>query len=364
MNSSIYVTRSSMPLFDEYIEELKPIWESRWLSNRGAAHKKLEDNLKRYLNVEHVQLFANGHLALEGIFESLELEGEVITTPFTHCSTLHSIVRTGLVPVFCDIKSDNLTIDPELIEAKITDKTVAIFGVHVYGFLCDDEVINAIAKKHNLHIIYDAAHAFGVKQNGMSAANMGDASMYSTHATKVYQTVEGGIVTYNDDELFASMRKRINFGFTSPETVDYIGTNARMSEFHAAMGLCNLKHFDKHVENRKLAGDRYYERLGEVKGIRLLEIPENLHWNYAYMPIIVDGYKENRDELQAKLNKENIFPRKYFYPLVTNLGCYVDTYGGMEYPVAESAAEGILSLPIYSDLTVADVDRICDVILA
>lgn len=365
MKKRIYVTQSSMPSYDEYISELKPVWDSRWLSNRGNASRKFETMLKEYLNTEHLYLFANGHVALEVALNALYFErgSEVITTPYTHCSTTHSIVRNGLVPVFCDVKEDDYTINPELIEELITEKTVAIVATHVYGFLCDAERIEAIAKKHNLMVIYDAAHAFGVKKNGVSAANFGDAAMFSTHATKVFHTIEGGIVCYKDKERFKAMSKLVNFGFTSQEDIDYVGTNARMNEFEAVMGICNLEHFEEEVAKRKAVGDRYYERLHNVKGIKLIEIPSDLEWNYAYFPVIFDGYKENRNEIKAKLELEDIYARKYFYPIVNKAACYEADYGMVHVPVAAHAADCVLTLPMYADMTVEDADRICDEIL-
>ncbi len=359
----INVTKSSMPPFEEYIEELKPVWESRWLSNRGAASIKYEDMLKSYLQVENLYLFANGHVALEVALNSLYLSGEVITTAYTHCSTIHAIVRNGLIPVFCDIKEEDYTLNPELIEEKITDKTVAIVATHVYGFLCDDDAISKIAKKHNLLVIYDAAHAFGVFKDGISAANFGDAAMFSTHATKAFQTIEGGIVCYKDPELFKAMPPLVNFGFTSQEDIDYVGTNARMNEFEAVMGICNLRHYDEEIQKRKAAGDRYYERLDRHPGIILNKIPADLKWNYAYFPVVFDGFK-NRDQVKAELEEHNIFPRKYFYPIINKAACYEKQYGNIELPVSEYVADHVLTLPMYADLTVEDVDRICDVILS
>ena len=362
--SRINVTRSSMPSFEEYIERLRPVWESRWLSNRGAASVDFENDLKKYLGCDNVWLFANGHVAMEVALQALDLKGEVITTPYTHISTTSAIVRNGLTPVFVDVKEDNYTINPELIEAAITEKTVAIVATHVYGFLCDVDAIDTIAKKHNLKVIYDAAHAFGVTKNGISAANFGDAAMFSTHATKVFHTIEGGLVTYKDPELFKAMEFLVNFGFTSHEEAEYIGTNARMNEFEAVMGICNLRHIDEEIARRKLAGDRFTERLSGVPGIKLIQPEPGLVWNYAYYPVIFDGYKETRDQIKAKLEAEEIYARKYFYPITTRFACYMPQYGSLDLPVAAHAADCVLTLPMYSDLSVEEADRICDIILA
>lgn len=367
----INVTKSSMPEFEEYIEELRPVWESRWLSNRGSASVKFENNLKEYLNCENIWLFANGHVAMEVALQALNLnkdmpesvKGEVITTPYTHISTTEAIVRNGLEPIFVDVKEDNYTINPDLIEEKITERTVAIVATHVYGFLCDVKRIDEIAKKHNLKVVYDAAHAFGVTLNGESAANFGDAAMFSTHATKVFHTIEGGLVTYKSEELFGSMKQIVNFGFTSQEEAVYVGTNARMNEFEAVMGICNLRHLDEEIAKRKAVGDRFAERLSGVPGIKLIQPEEGLVWNYAYYPVIFDGYKETRDEIKAKLEKENIFARKYFYPITNKFACFIDQYGDVDVPVAARAADCVLTLPMYADLTVEEADLICDVIL-
>lgn len=351
-----------MPSFKEYMEELKPVWDSRWLSNRGSASVKFENLLKSYLDTDNLYLFANGHVAMEVLLNALYLKGEVITTAYTHCSTTNAIVRNGLTPVFVDINESDYQINPELIEEKITDKTVAIVATHVYGFLCDNDALSKIAKKHNLLLIYDAAHAFGVYKNGVSAANMGDAAMFSTHATKVFHTIEGGIVCYRDPEKFKAMSHIVNFGFVSQDEVQYVGTNARMNEFEAVMGICNLKYIDAEIAKRKIIGDRYYERLQNKKGIKLNEIPSNLKWNYAYFPIVFDGFK-NRDQVKAELEQHNIFARKYFYPITTQLACYKEEYGNVELPVSAYVADHVLTLPMYADMTVQEVDRVCDVIL-
>ncbi len=358
----INVTRSSMPSFQEYTEELKPVWNSRWLSNRGAESIKFEEMLKEYLHVNNLYLFANGHVAMEVALESLHLDGEVITTAYTHCSTTNAIVRNGLKPVFVDINEEDYQINPELIEAKITDRTVAIVATHVYGFLCDHSALQKIAKKHNILLIYDAAHAFGVSKNGVSSASMGDFAMFSTHATKVFHTIEGGIICYHDKDKFKAMPKLVNFGYVSQEDVAYIGTNARMNEFEAAMGICNLRHIDVEISRRKTACERYYERLEGVDGIKLSKIPSDLKWNYAYFPVIFDGYK-NRNQVKAELENNNIFARKYFYPITTQLSAYKSQYGELSLPISEYLSKHVLTLPMYSDLTVEDVDRICNVIL-
>lgn len=363
--SRINVTRSSMPTYEEYCEEIKSIWDSRWLSNRGAKHIKFEEELQKYLDVKNITLFANGHVGLEVAIDAFDLKGEVITTPYTHCSTTHSIVRNGLTPVFCDINEKDYTIDADKIESLITDKTCAIVATHVYGYACDVEKIEKIAKKYNLKVIYDAAHAFGVTINGKGIANYGDASMFSCHATKVFHTIEGGITAFKDEKICAKVNQLINFGFVDHETVAYVSTNARMNEYEAAMGLCNLRHIDDEIQKRSVAAARYVERLSGVKGIKLIAPQEGVTQNYSYYPVFFEGYKMNRNEVQAELQKENVFARKYFYPLTNELDCYAKDYGWSvkNTPLAKKAAENVLTLPMYADLTIEDVDRICDVIL-
>ena len=361
----INVTRSSMPGLEEFVEELKPVWDSRWLSNRGAASKKFESMLKKYLEVEHEYCFANGHLALEVAIGSLFTEGEVITTPYTHVSTTHSIVRNGLTPVFVDVEEETYTINHELIESAITDKTVAIVATHVYGFPCAIEAIEKIARRNGLYVIYDAAHAFGVTYKGKGIGNFGDMAMFSTHATKVFHTIEGGLMTYGekDNDKLRPMRKMVNFGFSSEEDIDYIGTNARMNEFEAVMGIVNLKHIDGEIEKRRKAAERYWEHLEGVKGIKVMKPGRDVEWNYSYFPVIFDGYRLNRNQVKEKLAGENIYARKYFYPITSRAACYQSLYGKLHMPVAAHAADCVLTLPMYADLSVEDVDRICDCIL-
>ena len=368
MNKQINVTRSSMPSYEEYCEEIKDLWDSRWLTNMGKKHKQLESDLKEYLNTPNITLYTNGHLALEGVIAAMQFEkgSEVITTPFTFASTTHAIARNGLVPVFCDINETDYTIDVSKIERLITDKTVAIVPVHVYGNMCDVDGIEQIAKKHHLKVIYDAAHAFGVKYKGVSSANFGDASMFSFHATKVFNTIEGGAVTYQNSALASVLDDMKNFGLHTPEQGYYIAGNAKMSEFQAAMGICNLRHIDEEIQKRKSAVERYRARLGNVKGILLCPEQEDVESNYAYFPVIFDGYQYNRDQVFEKLKENDIIARKYFYPLINGFACYqgYETAGEEKTPIAKRIAENVLTLPLYADLTAEDVERICDIILA
>ena len=360
---AINVTRSSMPDFQEYCEEIKELWDSHWLTNMGTKHKQLQAQLQQYLDTPHVTLYTNGHLALENVIAAMELPqgGEVITTPFTFVSTTHAIVRNGLVPVFCDVNPVDYTMDVTKIESLITDKTCAIVPVHVYGNLCDVDAIAAIAQRHGLKVIYDAAHAFGVVKDGISAANFGDASMFSFHATKVFHSIEGGAVTYGDESLQQKLNEWKNFGIRDQETVVYAGGNGKMNEFAAAMGICNLRYLDGEIAKRKLVVERYRERLGNIPGIRLCPRQEGVVSNYAYFPVVFDGYKETRDEIQEKLAQENIIARKYFYPLTNSFSCYDFDPDGT--PVAKYLAQRVLTLPLYADLSEEDADRICDVIL-
>ncbi|MBE6922268.1 MAG: DegT/DnrJ/EryC1/StrS family aminotransferase [Ruminococcaceae bacterium] len=367
MEKRINVTRSSMPSFEEYCEEIRDLWESHWLTNMGVKHKQLQAQLEEYLDTPHVILYTNGHLALENVIAAMDFPagGEVITTPFTFVSTTHAIVRNGLVPVFCDINDTDYTMDVTKIEGLITEKTVAIVPVHVYGNLCDVDAIRKIADKHGLKVIYDAAHAFGVSKNGVNAANMGDASMFSFHATKVFNTIEGGAVSFRDD-MVQKMNDLKNFGIRGPERVAYVGGNAKMSEFQAAMGICNLRHVNGEIAKRKAIVERYRSHLSGIPGIRLCDDQPGVVHNYAYFPVVFDGYKYDRDEVFAKLAENNIVARKYFYPLTNDIECYQElpTAGAEKTPVAKFVADRVLTLPLYADLSMHDVDRICDTILA
>ena len=362
----INVTKSSMPDFDEFVNEIKDMWESHWLTNMGIKHKELQNKLEDKLNVKHVTLYVNGHLALEGIWELFDLPkgGEVITTPFTFVSTTHAIVRSGLIPVFCDIDPNTYCIDATKIEALITEKTVAICPVHVYGNMCDIDAIEKIAKKHNLKLVYDAAHAFGVTYKGKSSACFGDISMFSFHATKVFHTIEGGALCYNDDSYVQKLNDLKNFGIHGPEDIEYVGGNAKMNEFQASMGLCNLRHLDVEIAKRKKLVEHYRKRLSNVKGIKLVEPQDGVISNYAYFPVLFDGFKD-RDMIYSELKEKGIIARKYFYPLTNNISCYkkLDNADISKTPVAKFISERVLTLPLYADLSIDDVDKICDIIL-
>ncbi len=364
---SIKVTRSSMPDFEEYCEEIKELWESRWLTNMGVKHKKLQALLQEYLDVPFVTLFTNGHLALESAIAMMNFPagGEVITTPFTFISTTHAITRSNLTPVFCDINEKDYTIDVTKIESLITDKTVAIIPVHVYGNVCNVEEIERIANKYSLKVIYDAAHAFGVKYKGESVANFGDASMFSFHATKVFNTIEGGAVTFAEEKYERILKDLKNFGIRGPEEVQYVAGNAKMSEFQASMGICNLRHIDEEIAKRKTATEKYRKLLGNIEGIKILQEREDVQSNYAYFPVLFEGYKYTRDEVFEKLKLNDIIARKYFYPLTNDVDCYKDlsTAGADKTPIAKKVANSVLTLPMYAGLHDEDVEKICEIIL-
>ena len=365
MNEKILVTQSSMPSLDEYIDEIKSIFESKWLTNMGPKHKELQAKLEEFLRVKHINLFTNGHMALYSAIKAMKLEGEVITTPFTFVSTTHAITQNGLTPVFCDIEPDTYTMDVSKIESLITEKTSAIIPVHVYGNVCNVEEIEKLAKKYNLKVIYDAAHAFGVKYKNIGIGNYGDISMFSFHATKVFNSIEGGGVSYKDEKLERELNLLKNFGITGPETTEEIGMNAKMNEFQAAMGLCNLRHIDEEISKRKKVVEEYRKRLSGVKGIKLSKIQDDVESNYAYFPIVFeDDFAKTRDEVMEELAKNNIFTRKYFYPLTTDFECYNNIYNSNDTPVAKYISDRVLTLPLFADLTLERVNEICDIILA
>ena len=363
---SILVTRSAMPPMEEYIAEIRDLWQSRWLTNMGDKHQALEAALRDFFGAQNIELFTNGHLALELSLQALDLSGEVITTPFTFASTTHAIVRNGLEPVFCDIDAQDYTMDVTKLERLVTDRTSAIMPVHVYGNVCRVEEIERIARRYGLKVIYDAAHSFGVRYRGKSTALFGDVSCFSFHATKVFHTIEGGAACFHDRELGEKLSRLKNFGIRNAECVDGVGANAKMNEFCAAMGLCNLRHVNDDIARRKAVAERYRERLEGVCGVQLNPVQENVTPNYAYFPVVFheQEFGSTRNEVFDALQRADIYSRKYFYPLTNTFACFHGKYDVEQTPVARHIANRVLTLPIYPELEEAEVDRICDVILS
>ena len=333
----IFVTRSSMPPYEEYIEAIRPLWDSRWLTNMGQYHQELEQRLKEYLDVPQLSLMVNGHMALELAIQAMGFPegGEVITTPFTFISTTHAIVRNHLKPVFCDVKPEDGTIDEAKIENLITEHTVAVVPVHVYGNVCNVEEIQKVADKYGLKVIYDAAHAFGVSYKGKGIGSYGDASVFSFHATKVFNTVEGGAVAFSDPKLYDKLYNLKNFGIRGEELVTEVGANAKMNEFCAIMGLCNLQHVDEAIARRKVICEEYERQLRDVSGIRMFEKKSEVKQNYGYFPVLIEEeYPFSRDELYEKLKKIGIYTRKYFYPVTADQVCFKNKYRDIEVKVS------------------------------
>lgn len=363
LDKKIMVTRSFLPPYEEYCNEIAEIWDNHWLTNMGVKHETLKKELKKFLKVNNVSLYTNGHLALEVAIKGLKLSGEIITTPYTFASTTHAITRNALKPVFCDINLENFTIDTKKIESLITDKTSAILPVHVYGTPCDVDEIERIAKKYNLKVIYDAAHAFGVEIAGEGIANYGDVSMFSFHATKVFHTIEGGALTYNNEEYSKFFRLEKNFGIANEESVVENGGNAKMNEFQATMGLVNLKYIERGIQRRKKIVETYRELLKNIEGITYLKDIENVRHNYAYFPIIIDEnkYGKSRNEVFEKLKEYNIFARKYFYPLTSNFECYKDIKNNEEnLKNSKYISDRVMTLPLYEELKIEDIEYICE----
>ena len=360
----VLVTQATLPLMDEYVNEIQSIWDTHWLTNMGPKHKEFQEGLQKYLQVDNIELLVNGHMALEMILQAMELEGEVITTPFTFASTTHAIIRNNLTPVFCDINPVDYTMDVSKIEELITDKTCAILPVHVYGNICDVEEIDRIAKKYGLKVIYDAAHSFGETYKEVGIGNYGDASIFSFHATKVFNSIEGGAVCYHDTELGRKLYNLKNFGIRNAEEVESVGANAKMNEFCAAMGICNLRHVEEVIEKRKIRVERYKELLSKVKGIVLCGEQADVVSNYSYFPILVDPgvYGNSRDYVFEKLKEQDIFTRKYFYPLTNSFDCFKGQFDPKQTPVALEISKRVLTLPLYPDLPLVVVDKICNMI--
>ena len=366
MAEKITVTRPSMPSLQEYIDEISDLWETRWLTNMGNKHQLLEKKLADYLGTDEVTLLVNGHMALELTLQAMNLHGEVITTPYTFASTTHAIVRNGLIPVFCDIDPNTFTLDPAKIESLITDRTCAILPVHVYGNLCNVEEIDRIARKYGLKVIYDAAHAFGETYNGIGVGRFGDASMFSFHSTKVFNTIEGGCVSYKDPVTGEQLKDLKNFGIHGYEEVYGVGANAKMNEFCAAMGLCNLRHIDEEIQQRGLRFNRYYERLQGVEGLQLNPVQPGVKSNYSYFPIVFEEtlFGSSRNEVFDVLEEHDINARKYFYPITSAFDCFHRRFDILKTPVALHVSKRVLTLPLYADLPMECVDQICDLILS
>lgn len=361
MESKINVTRSSMPELDEYVNEIKELWDSHWLTNMGIKHRQFQQDLQEFLDVKNVELLTNGHMALELTLQAMNLQGEVITTPFTFASTTHAIVRNNLKPVFCDIDPVTYTIDAGKIEDLITERTCAIMPVHVYGNICNIEEIERIAKKYRLKVIYDAAHSFGETYKGQGIGNFGDASCFSFHATKVFNSIEGGAVCFSDKHLGDALYDLKNFGIHGPEEVSAVGANAKMNEFCAAMGICNLRHIETEIAKREKVVARYRKQLEGVEGLRLNVIQPDVKSNYSYFPVVFDEEKfgAGRNEVYNKLAENNIIARKYFYPLTNTFTCFSNLYDANETPIALDTSKKILTLPLYADLEMETVDKIC-----
>lgn len=362
---NIYVTRSTMPSYEEYIQAIKPLWDSHWMTNMGCYHKKLEGSLRDFLKVTELSLMVNGHMALEMAIQMMGFpEGsEVITTPFTFISTTHAIVRNHLKPVFCDIKLSDGTIDEQKIEELITENTVAIIPVHVYGNICNVETIQKIADKYNLKVIYDAAHAFGTQYQEKGIGNYGDASVFSFHATKVFNTIEGGAVSFAEHRYYEKLYNLKNFGIRGEELVTDVGANAKMNEFCAIMGLCNLQHIHEVLEERKKRDQYYRNAISKIKGIRLFEEQRDVQRNYAYFPIIIeDDYRVSRDELYDVLKENGIYARKYFYPITADQACFRNKYKKADLANARKLSEQILTIPFYDTLDFEEMDRIINIL--
>jgi dTDP-4-amino-4,6-dideoxygalactose transaminase len=345
-------------------KKIEEIWESKWLTNMGIQHQTLETELISYLDVPYLTLFCNGTIALELALQALNIKGEVITTPFTFAATVNALYQNNLKPIYCDIKFEDFNMNPNIIEELITSKTSAILPVHVFGNPCNIEQISRIAEDNNLKIIYDAAHCFGVKYKNRGIGNFGDISMFSFHATKIFHTLEGGALTYNNVELREQLSLLKNFGIKSEEEILLPGTNAKMNELQAAIGLLVLKIVADEIKKREALTKIYKENLKEIKGITYLDEKKDVEYNYQYFPILIDEneFNVNRDQLYNYLKKYNIFARKYFYPLCTDYA-FCKEGNDAVLPVAIKVSNQILCLPLYGELTQDEINKICEIII-
>ena len=354
----INVSKPFLPPIEEYEDLIKGIWKRNWLTNNGPLVNDLELKLKDYLKVDHLLFLSNGTIALQMAIKALNLKGEIITTPFSYVATTSSIVWEGCKPVFADIDAETLCIDPSKIEERINDSTVAILATHVYGNPCDVNAIDLIAKKHGLKVIYDAAHAFGVTYNGRSIFEYGDISTTSFHSTKLFHTVEGGAVITKDPNILKVLSRLRNFGHTSPETFEGAGINGKNSEFHAAMGLVNLRYINDILLSRKTQAKGYDKLLGSNKSISKIKILKNAEWNYSYYPVVLSS-EEMLLSAVKQLNAHMIYPRRYFFPSLSSLN-YVDKY---ETPISDDIAKRVLCLPMYHSLEEVDIDLISRILI-
>lgn len=364
--NSIYVTQPYLPPLEEFTPYLEKIWANKILTNCGPFHEQLEHALCHYLGVEHLSLFTNGTLALVTALQALRVTGEVITTPYSFVATAHSLLWNGIKPVFVDINPDTLNLDPAKIEAAITPQTTAIMPVHVYGHPCDVQAIQDIADRYNLKVIYDAAHAFGVTDQGGSVLRHGDISVLSFHATKVFNTFEGGAIICRDAKTKRHVDHLKNFGFVDEITVTAPGINGKMSEFNAALGLLQLKHIDEVIARRGEIDEAYRASLKDVKGLRMLQHQSSGRSNHAYFPVLLGKEcRISRDDLYTKLSARKIFARRYFFPLITEFPMYkgLPSAHHDNLPTARTAADQVLCLPIFPAMTVAQLDCIVDAIL-
>ena len=363
----IYVTQPYLPDREEFCRGLAEIWNNRWLTNNGPVLKRFVGQLGRYFETPNLSLFSNGTLALQIGLQAMGISGEVITTPFTFVATTHALYWNKIRPVFVDIEPDYYTLDPEKVEAAITPWTTAILAVHVYGYPCNLAALEQIARRHNLRLLYDAAHAFGVTVGGKSIAHFGDRSMFSFHATKLFHSIEGGMLTFRDPGLKTTVDFLKNFGFKNELEVVMPGTNAKMNEMQALMGEMVLSHMPEIIAKRRVICECYRRRLADIAGIKLTPtLPKDVAYNYAYFPVEVEAaeFGMSRDALYEKLKTYNVFTRRYFYPLLCDFACYKSVSLTDPLTTARRAAERILTLPIYSDLPLHDVERICDIIKA
>lgn len=366
MDKPIYVTQPALPPLEEFIPYLKEIWDSKILTNNGPFHQQFEQALAEYLGVKYISIFSNGTLALVTALQTLRITGEVITTPYSFVATTHSLWWNNIKPVFADIDPETFNLNPEKVEAAITPQTTAIMPVHVYGTPCNLDELQRIADTYGLKLIYDAAHAFGVKINGQSILNFGDLSVLSFHATKVFNTIEGGAIICHDLKTKQRIDFLKNFGFADETTVIAPGINAKMNEVQAAYGLLQLKYVDRYIERRKKITQLYREKLRDIPGIRIMEDMKGVVHSYTYFPVLIDKekYGKTRDEVYAELKSHNINGRRYFYPLISQF----PTYRGLpsaqkeNLPVAEKITEQVICLPIYPLLGKTNVDIVCSIL--